>query len=118
MLSQTLLGLVSSILGIYFGYLFIHGLDNGASPFFIILSLVLIGAGIYLLMHASNSNATVAANAPSEKSVEEDSIIIKKRGFEGMLKHNNEMSEEWEKVNSQRDKLRTLQFAEDEEKKK
>lgn len=104
----TLLGLILSASGFYVAYLYIKGVnDNTSSPLLLLPSIVLVGLGIFLLLRAGKSNATI----PSLVGVEEVPENKNKEGFESLLNRNNELSEEWSKTVDDRDKLQILQIA-------
>lgn len=101
-LGETLLGLLLSGSGIYTGYFYLNGVDQGRTPFLLLLSLVLIGGGVYLLIRAARTEDTMFVK-PSVTTP------ITKEGER--LKKNNELANEWKRTMDQRDRLKMLEVS-------
>lgn len=106
-LLQTALGLLLSVSGIQTIYMYVEGLNNGASILLLLLAIVLIAAGVYFLMRAGKSDASVFTRIKifrKNKSVDAQSLAQ-------TLEKNNELTSEWSKTVEKRDKLKMLEIS-------
>jgi len=104
---RTVLGLLFSVSGIQAIYVYISGLDKGASILILILALFLIGIGVYFLTKAGKSDATVFTklNNFRKKRVDETQVL------EQALEKNNQLTEKWGKTVEKRDRLKMLEIS-------
>lgn len=91
--------------GFYIAYIYLHGIDNGTSPLLLIPSILFIAGGIFFLIQASKSNASVIAKGgemPQPQS---------KETLADILERNSQIINQWEKNSQMRDKLKVVQTA-------
>ena len=105
LLLEIFLGLLGIFGGIYLGYMYLKSLDQNSNPLFLVLSIVLLGIGIFFLLRTSKSDASVIAKmkdpiAPTQKA-----------GLENIVKRNNDLSNEWGKTLESKTRLQTLELA-------
>ena len=105
-LLKTLLGLVLCFLSIFLGYLFLDGLQNGGSPLFLFAAIVLMGVGVFCLVKAGKSDATVMMKIKSEPMVQKEGQTL--------LDKNNALLGDWKKTADARDRLKVLEAAQNE----
>ena len=106
-LLQTIIGLALSISGIQTIYIYITGLDKGTSILLLLLALALIAVGVYFLMRAGKSDASVFTrlkNFRKNKTVDAQTLAQ-------TLEKNNELTSKWSKTVEKRDKLKMLEIS-------
>lgn len=104
----TLFGILISFGGFYAAYIYLDGIENGSSPFLLLLSALLVGGGVYILLRAGKSNASVIVKVDKTKS---GAVNSQETGFESMLEKNKKLSEDWSKTVEHRDRLKLLQMS-------
>jgi len=104
---QTLVGLILSASGIQTIYIYVTGLDKGTSILLLLLALILIGVGVYLLMRAGKSDASVFTRLKNLRgaNVNDDQAMAQ------TLEKNNQLTKEWSKTVEKRDKLKMLEVS-------
>jgi hypothetical protein len=105
-LFKTFLGLVLCIMGIVAAYIFLDGLKDGSNPLLLAAAVVFIAVGVFCLVRAGKSDATVMMKLKSEP-------LQKKEGAKNMLERNNELIGDWKKTADARDRLKMLEAAQD-----
>ena len=105
-LFKTFLGLVLCILGICVSYLYLDGLKDGSNPLLLVAAIVLIAVGVFCLVKAGKSDATVIVK------LKEEPHVPKERG-QNMLERNNELLGDYYKTANTRDRLKVLEVAQD-----
>ncbi len=98
MMGQTFLGLLFFAAGIYCMYLYLTGLDLGGNPLLIALSPFLLGGGVFLLLSAGKSDATVVKTVHEDIKEDTNQSAQTKEGFETVIQKNNAMTAQWEKT--------------------
>ena len=106
-LLKTFLGLLFCILGIVVVYLYLDGLKDGSNPLMLAAALALLGLGVFCLVRAGKSDATVMVKIKSEP-------LVPKEGAKNMLEKNNELLGDWKKTADARDRLKILETAQNE----
>jgi hypothetical protein len=104
---KTLLGLLVTGFGFFLAYFYITEAEKGLNALIIIPSIILICVGVYLLIRAGKSDATVIQKA----KLQEDAVKRDKAGLEAMLKKNNDLSSQWSKTVDKRDRLKLLEIS-------
>lgn len=105
--AQSLLGLVLSAAGIQTIYIYVKGLDSGASVLLLLLALVLIVVGFYLLMRAGKTDVSVfkrLKNFKTKNANAEESLAKS-------LQKNDQLTNQWSKTVEKRDKLKMLEIS-------
>lgn len=99
----TFSGLLLSLAGGFFLYLFIASLNTSANMFFFILMLLFLGGGIYILLRTSkNPNIIVPEDQlPPPSSTQPGSLLQKQ----------NNIVAEWRKTMENRDRLKLLEIS-------
>lgn len=105
-LAMTFLGLVTEVTGFFLAYFYITGIDLGRTPLLLIPSFGCIALGVYLLLRAGASDATVITKAKIPELKPEKNPT---KGLGSVLERNNSLSSEWNKTEDQRTKLKLLQ---------
>ncbi len=105
-LLQTFLGIVLSLAGIFVGYIYITGINNGISPLFLLLSMILIGVAVYFFILASRSDPMVKYTLQEDKNGYASQASLGNR-----LQKNNELTQTWAKTLDQQHKLRMLELS-------
>src|SRR5258708_8429932 len=105
-ISQTFLGILFALGGIYVLYLYIISINTGANLLFLILSLLLIGGGVFLFIKASKSESAVDSKIPLIKPSDKSDIKA-----ESLLAKNNAMFSEWNKTNDTKENLKIFQLS-------
>ncbi len=106
-LSQTLLAFVLLGAGGYLSFVFLQSLADGPKVWAILSSLPMGASGIFLLMRAGKSDATVIKKTTIPTLGE--NTAGKNVGLEGRLEESNQMTAEWNKTNKARERLRMLE---------
>ena len=104
----TLLGIIGLLGGIATGYLFLTSINTSTNYLFLGISILLFGGGIFCMFKATGAKPQVVSPL-----IVSD---IASDGTEAFLKRNNAITSEWSKTNNQRDKLKMLEMAANEEK--
>lgn len=104
----ALLGIIIVNSGVYAGYVYLSGLDNGNNLFLLAAAVLLTGIGVFILLKAGKSNALVVKKMDNANTA---SLNNKSSSFENILNKNNELSEKWSKSVENRDRLKMLQMA-------
>ena len=100
---QTGLGVVALLGGVGLLYLFISQLSASLNIIFLVIALVLFGVGgFFFFKVAKIENAIPEATDPQETVKETGSKLLEK---------NNQMIEDWGKVNTKKDNLKAIQIA-------
>jgi hypothetical protein len=94
----TFLGFLLLVPGVFLAFLYLQGVEKGASLFLLIAGILLSGGGVFMLYKAGTQDTNKIKFADAVPS--EDSSILSK---------NNEMISEWNKTNEARDRLKILQ---------
>lgn len=97
----TFLGFSLFGAGLYVGYLTIGSIREGGSPLFILGSVILCAAGMFLLYKAGRMDTFKSKIAPLHTNASGKS----------MLERNQETIKEWNDTNDKRDKLKMLEAA-------
>jgi hypothetical protein len=105
-LFKTFLGLVLCIGGICVSYLYLDGLKDGNNLLLLAAAIVLIAVGVFCLVKAGKSDATVITKLKNEPHE------IQKRG-PNMLEKNNELVGDYQKTANERDRLKVLEAAQE-----
>jgi hypothetical protein len=105
---STIAGLFITTSGFYISYLYLRSLEETTSPLLLILSLPLIAFGIFLLIIAGKSNASIAM-APDKDA--ENLPIPEGDSLKQVLEQNNAMVDDWANTVSKRDKLKLLEIS-------
>ena len=103
---QSFLGILFSFAGVYLLYLYILSIDSGGSLLFLILSLLLIAAGVFFFIRAGKIENIYTANVPKGVLASENKADAAKR-----LAKNNELLGDWKKTNETKDRLRMLEIS-------
>jgi hypothetical protein len=103
---KTFLGIFLLIGGFGLGYFYLTNIDNGSSALLLIPALGSVIAGIFLLMRAGKSDATVM-QVP--KGLDENKSETTQKS--NLLEKNNAMTQQWLKSVETRDKMRLLEMA-------
>lgn len=98
----TFVGFILFGAGLYIGYLAIGAIKNGATPFLILGSVILCGAGMFVLYRAGRLDTFKTKFAP---------ITPKENGGQSILAKNQEIIKDWNDTNNKRDKLKMLEAA-------
>lgn len=109
----SLSGLTLTMGGIYVMYTYILGIDADANIVFLILSLVLIGGGVFLLILAGKSD-TLILNRVSKPEIDTEAVIkipVKSEGLANKIEENNKMLQDWKKTNETKERLRMLEMS-------
>jgi hypothetical protein len=106
-LLKTALGLILSASGIQTIYMYVQGLDKGTSIFLLVLAIILIGAGVYFLMKAGKSDATVFTRLKNFRKKKIDGSEV----LEQALEKNSKLTEKWGKTIEKRDRLKMLEIS-------
>lgn len=104
-LLETFIGIVLCGFGIYVGYLYITGINNGSNPVLLVLSIILIGVGVFSLYKASTYDDTIIQKPTVDTTAQTPATTSK------ILERNNQLTSQWKKTIEQRDKLKMLQIA-------
>lgn len=99
------LGVLFEIVGITCLYLFFTSLNTTANILYLVASLLLIGAGVFLFIKEGKSDITVVMAMPPIKSLDEITASAESR-----LDKNNAMLGDWKKTNETKDRLRMLEL--------
>ena len=105
-ISQTFLGLILLAAGCYLFFLFLQGLADSSASWAVFCAIPLLGAGIFLLVRAGKSDATVIKKTQIPQLGSSGG-----GGLENQLHKNNELVEEYSNMNHTKDKLRILEAA-------
>lgn len=110
-LIKILLGFLLSIAGFAIDYIYIKTIDQGANPILLPLSFLLVGIGVFVLMRASKTDSiiTIRTQEPKPNATTPDAVNLS--GLETTLQKNNQLTSEWQKRNSLRDKMKMLEIA-------
>lgn len=106
---KTIAGLCLTIGGLYIGYIYISGIDTGSSPFLLIPCILCVAVGVFLLVRAGKADDSIIAKAKSISQPGGSSNL------EDRLKMNNEINSQWGKINDDKNKLRLLEIAANEQ---
>ena len=101
-ISQVFIGLLLASSGFYLAYYYVVGIDSGRSPLLLVLSLILIGVGVYYLLRAGKSDDTVTVKVKKTSSV---------KGNAKNFNRNNDLVKQWKKTMEQRDRLKLLEMS-------
>lgn len=112
---KTILGLILLAAGIGMGYYYLSNIDNGASALLLIPALCIPAAGIYLLLKAGKSDATIILKP---KGLTEAVKDVTDKDGPNLIEKNNAISEAWAKSVEKRDKMKIIEMAASAEEKK
>lgn len=109
----SLAGMGLTIGGVYILYAYILSIDTQANILFLILSLVMIGAGIVVLVLAGKADTIILQRASKPEIPDKPAVapLVKKEGFAGKLEENNKMLADWKKTNDTKQRLRMLEIS-------
>lgn len=111
-IAQTFLGLLILFTGLYIMYFYVTGIDEGSSILLLLLSLPVIGGGIFVLLRAGKSDASVVKKMDKNiPSILDKEFAVEDSGLENTIKKNNELTQEWSKTNEARNRLRMLELS-------
>lgn len=99
------LGVFFEIGGITCLYLFFVSLNNTPNMLYLVATVLLIGAGVFLFIKEGQSDKTVVMSMPPIKPLEEIGANAEER-----LAKNNAMLGDWKKTNETKDRLRMLEL--------
>lgn len=99
------LGVLFEIGGITTLYLFFISLNNTVNYLYLVATLVLIGAGVFLFIKEGKSDKTVVMAMAPIKPLDEITANAETR-----LAKNNAMLGDWKKTNETKDRLRMLEL--------
>lgn len=99
---QTILGIGALIAGVSLLYFFMTGLSTGVNFILLILSIIFIGAGGFLFIRVSKIENAIP---------EAGSEVASKETGSKLLEKNNQMIQDWGKVNTKKDNLKAIQIA-------
>lgn len=99
------LGVLFEIGGITCLYFFFVSLNNTPNMVYLIATLLLSSAGVFLFIKEGKSDKTVVMSMPPIKPLEEMTASAESR-----LAKNNEMLGDWKKTNETKDRLRMLEL--------
>jgi hypothetical protein len=105
-LFKTFLGLLLCIAGICVSYLYLDGLKDGSNPLMLAGAIVLIAVGVFCLVKAGKSDATVIVKLKDEPHAP-------KEGAQNILDRNNALLGDYNKTADARDRLKMLEEAHD-----
>src|SRR4051812_4126932 len=106
---EIIIGFIGFGAGIIFGYLYFKGLNDGNPFWYLALSLICLGVGVFFLFKAANTEnkplvAPVRTNGSNEP------------GKQSIIERNNQIASEWKHTNDKRDRLKMLEISSNEEK--
>lgn len=104
---QTLLAFILLAAGGYLSFVFLESLADGPKVWAIVSSLPMGASGIFLLMRAGKSDATVMKK--TEIPTLGETTGGTQTGLEERIDQNNQMTAEWNKTNKARERLRMLE---------
>lgn len=102
---QTGIGIVALIAGVSLLFLFFSGLSAGVNFIFLILSLVLIGAGAFMFVRVSKIENT------SPESTNMQIAPAEAESGSKLLEKNNQLVQEWSNTTNKKDHLKAVQIA-------
>ena len=100
---MTIMGLCITLIGFYIAFFYVTGIDQGRSPWLLLLTPIFVAIGVYLLLQAGKLDDSVVAKAKIDKSEKKVSVSI--------LERNNKLSDEWSKTVDARDRLKLLEMS-------
>lgn len=106
---QTLFACLATGLGFFLAYHYIQGIDQGSSPFLLLLAAILIGGGAVVLIRLSRSVMYVKG-----KIMKLGAKTSEEKGFATLLKKNNDLTHQWKKTAVLREKLHMMQLSAEE----
>jgi len=110
---QSFLGIALTLGGVYTMYIYISGLDTNVNIVFLLLSLLMLGAGVFVLILAGKSD-TIILKRVSKPELDKNPIIMpSKQNDEGLaskLEENNKLLKDWKKTNETKERLRMLEM--------
>jgi len=104
---KTVLGLLISAFGFFFGFLYLIKIEESFSFLFLLPAAILVIFGIYILMCAGESDATVIKK-PDVPLVEKDNTDAE---LEEIFDKNKKLSSDWAKTVEKRDRLKLLEIS-------
>jgi hypothetical protein len=111
-IAKILLGFLLTISGFAIDYIYITTIDKGANPILLPISFLLVGIGIFVLMRAGKTDSIISLR--TQEPQKEDTTAEPTTNLtwlETTLQRNNEMTSEWQKRNSMRDKMKMVELA-------
>jgi len=106
-LLKTFLGFLIAASGFFLGFLYLIKIEESYSYLFLIPGIILVIVGIYILMRAGKSDATVVKK-PIMPAVSKDNLDA---GLEEVFDKNNKLSSQWAKTVEKRDRLKLLEIS-------
>lgn len=100
---QTGLGVVALFGGVGLLYLFISQLSTSANIIFLIIALVLFGVSGFLFFKVAKIENAIPEATDSQGTLKETGSQL--------LEKNNQMIQDWGKVNTKKDNLKAIQIA-------
>ena len=85
--------------GFYLAYLYYKDIDTGITPFLLLGAVVLVGVGVFFLIKAGESNASVMS---------EGKAIADTDTLQNTLKANEKVEEQWNKTSQLKTELDTI----------
>jgi hypothetical protein len=104
---KTFLGLLVLSGGLYLAYYYVSNLET-VNPLILVLSLVIIIAGIIFLIRVGKSGETLMVDFQEENLKHTQ---LKSESKENFLERNAKISAEWTRTVEKKDKLKTLEIA-------
>ena len=110
--AQTFLGLLIVAVGLYIGYFYITGIDQGSNPWLLALAIPIVGGGAFILFRAGKSDDTVVKKTSKVPfNFENNQFTEEKAGLESTIQKNNDLTKQWSKTNEARNRLRMLELS-------
>lgn len=100
---QTSSGVVALLGGVFLLYLFISQLNASTNIIFLVIALALFGVGGFLFIRVAKIENAIPDGT-------DDKAKLKESGSK-LLEKNNQMIEDWGKVNTKKDNLKAIQIA-------
>lgn len=100
---QTGLGVVTLLGGVGLLYFFISQLSTSANLIFLIIALALFGVSGFLFFRVAKIENAISETTDSKEALKETGSQL--------LEKNNQMIQDWGKVNTKKDNLKAIQIA-------
>jgi hypothetical protein len=116
MFIMSMLGILLTVGGVYTMYVYIIGLDTRANVILLIVSILVICAGVFILVIAGKSD-TIILKRVSKPDLDKNPIITPPTpgtetpgNLANKLEENNNLLKDWKKTNETKERLRMLEM--------